>query len=101
MSKHIGTRSHEQCRSHHQKMIKNYKTIEGILNHLQGNSKRVAGKINYDPPSTSLASPEEHNSPLNMAGEESIFNILDNALDCDSSYIRIPFFCREESDDLF
>ena len=34
MSKHIGSRSHEQCRSHHQKMIKHYKNINGIIEHL-------------------------------------------------------------------
>lgn len=34
MSKAIITRSHEQCRSHHQKMMKHYSTIDGILEHL-------------------------------------------------------------------
>lgn len=37
MSKAISSRSHEQCRSHHQKMIKHYRTIEGIIGHLTKN----------------------------------------------------------------
>ena len=37
MSKAIGTRSHEQCRSHHQKMIKHYKNLDGIIDHLEKN----------------------------------------------------------------
>ena len=35
MSKAIGTRSHEQCRSHHQKMMKHYKNIEKIIEHFE------------------------------------------------------------------
>lgn len=33
LSKHIGSRSPVQCRSHHQKMIKAFKTPEAIINH--------------------------------------------------------------------
>lgn len=33
LSKHIGTRSPIQCRSHHQKMMKVYKTPEAIISH--------------------------------------------------------------------
>jgi hypothetical protein len=51
MSKFIGTRSHEQCRSHHQKMIKNYRSVEGIITHLSGGSETQ--KTGFDPSSTS------------------------------------------------
>ena len=40
MSKAIGSRSHEQCRSHHQKMIKHYKTIDAIIDHLNKKDQR-------------------------------------------------------------
>lgn len=33
LSKHIGSRSPVQCRSHHQKMIKAFKTPEAIIAH--------------------------------------------------------------------
>lgn len=35
MSKEVSTRSHEQCRSHHQKMMKHYRSVDGILDHLR------------------------------------------------------------------
>jgi len=34
LSLHIKTRSPDQCRSHHQKMIKYHQSIEGILHHV-------------------------------------------------------------------
>jgi hypothetical protein len=45
MSKHVATRSHEQCRSHHQKMIKNYKSVDAIIQHL---SQELEQKNNLD-----------------------------------------------------
>jgi hypothetical protein len=39
MSKEVATRSHEQCRSHHQKMLKHYKTVEAIIEHIQSEAK--------------------------------------------------------------
>jgi hypothetical protein len=33
MSKHVGTRSPIQCRSHHQKMMQTFKTPEGVVAH--------------------------------------------------------------------
>ena len=41
MSKAIGSRSYEQCRSHHQKMIKYYKDIDGIIQYLSKEDKSV------------------------------------------------------------
>ena len=37
MSKAIGSRSHEQCRSHHQKMMRSYKGIDAIIRHFGNN----------------------------------------------------------------
>jgi hypothetical protein len=34
ISQSIGTRSPDQCRSHHQKMVKYHDSIEGIINHV-------------------------------------------------------------------
>ncbi len=34
ISQSIGTRSPDQCRSHHQKMVKYHESIEGIINHV-------------------------------------------------------------------
>ncbi len=36
MALYIKTRNPIQCRSHHQKLLKYYKTIEGIIKHLKG-----------------------------------------------------------------
>lgn len=58
MSKAIGSRSHEQCRSHHQKMIKHYKTLEGIISHLTKNEILP------------LEEPKEQISNSNMPAEE-------------------------------
>ena len=37
MSKAVGSRSHEQCRSHHNKMVRSYKSVRGVIEHFQGN----------------------------------------------------------------
>ena len=42
MSSAVSTRSPDQCRSHHQKMIKYHGSIPGIIQHIQGQSE--AGK---------------------------------------------------------
>ena len=36
MSKAVGSRSHEQCRSHHNKMVRSYKSVRGVIEHFQG-----------------------------------------------------------------
>jgi hypothetical protein len=92
MSKFLGTRSHEQCRSHHQKMIKNYRSIDGIIQHFRGNAESTV--INSDP-SASPSVPCQTEEPLPTLAEESFFNLLGNPFDQDSEFIRIPFFCRE------
>lgn len=40
MEKHIGSRNKEQCKSHHQKMLKRFKSIANILLHLSGIPKK-------------------------------------------------------------
>lgn len=34
ISLHVGTRSPDQCRSHHQKMVKHHKDVRGIIMHI-------------------------------------------------------------------
>jgi len=36
MSKSIKTRTPQQCRSHHQKMLKSHQTVLGIIEFLKG-----------------------------------------------------------------
>ena len=98
MSKFIGTRSHEQCRSHHQKMIKNYRSIDGIFQHFRTNAEPT---LSHSDPSTSPTAVYQVEEPLNQLPEESIFNLLANPIDHDSEYIRIPLFYGEESNDMF
>jgi hypothetical protein len=35
MSAHVGTRSPDQCRSHHQKMMKHHPNIPSIVSHIR------------------------------------------------------------------
>jgi hypothetical protein len=80
MSKFLGSRSHEQCRSHHQKMIKNYRSIDGIINHFKRNA---ASTLLDSDPSTSPTAAYQVEDPLPLP-EDSIFNLLANPLDQDS-----------------
>lgn len=61
MSHYIGTRAADQCRSHHQKMEKKYKTFESILQShkldLEDYAKQEALKQS-EPTQQSLHSPE-------------------------------------------
>ena len=69
MSKHIGTRSHEQCRSHHQKMVKHYKNIDGIIEHLT-----------QTPPTSQDSNSERREEELpepQAEVEDSFFNVLE------------------------
>lgn len=97
MSKYLGTRSHEQCRSHHQKMIKNYRSIDGIISHFQ--TRQNPTSFQEDPSTSPTASPLDE-QPLPFP-EESLFNLLCNPLDQESEFIRIPLFYGEESNDMF
>jgi hypothetical protein len=45
LSKHIGSRSPVQCRSHHQKMIKAFKTPENIIANLEKENSPFIEKI--------------------------------------------------------
>lgn len=45
MSRYVKTRNAEQCRTHHQKMVQGYKTIDGIINGIrEKNMKKGADK---------------------------------------------------------
>jgi len=81
MSKFLGTRSHEQCRSHHQKMIKNYRSIEGIIQHFNRNAESALAESD---PSTSPTAAFQFEQHYPAFHEESVFHLLANPLEQDS-----------------
>ena len=58
-----------QCRSHHQKMVKKYHTIQDIINHIMDRKNAIASKPEDN------SSPVEVNEPLK---EEKIFGTWRN-----------------------
>jgi hypothetical protein len=73
MSKYVGTRSHEQCRSHHQKMIKNYGSIETIIQRFQ-KEKQIHEPSQEEASTVDLKNIEEKD--VKKQEEPNIFSVL-------------------------
>ena len=93
LSKHIGSRSPVQCRSHHQKMIKAFKTPEAIIAHFLTPSapdlekSSVSGESSQARPLEGLASPLQTSCGTStedfaFGEEEKMMNFGGNSLAC-------------------
>jgi hypothetical protein len=92
MSKAIGTRSHEQCRSHHQKMMKHYQTIDGILDHFQQTPSQAHSSTEDAPEEIEIdctpKAPEQEAEDFECGWE---WDCLDLSVGA-----NLPFYCPEE-----
>lgn len=75
MSKHVATRSHEQCRSHHQKMIKNYKSVDAIIQHLSQELRQKSNSDDHSSDQNRLTAPEVKHIH-DFENESNIFEVL-------------------------